>query len=91
LISLRVILAQTGFSSTGTTAKVATDAQWDLEFQCQISVLCRIRAILPVLWRTLFKAAVEIFFANLNDYQGVIASLITGTFHFIGKLNPQTP
>ena len=37
--------------STGTTAKLAADPQWDLKFQRQISVLCRMRAILPVLWR----------------------------------------
>jgi hypothetical protein len=38
-----------------------------------------------------FKAAVETFFANLNDYQDAIASLVTDKFHFIGKLNPQAP
>ena len=38
-----------------------------------------------------FKAAVDTFFANLSDYQDAINSLITDTFHFIGKLNPQAP
>jgi transposase len=38
-----------------------------------------------------FKAAVEAFFANLDDYQAAIASLVTDKFHFIGKLNPQAP
>jgi transposase len=38
-----------------------------------------------------FKAAVEGFFARLDDYQDEILSLITDKFHFIGKLNPQAP
>ena len=38
-----------------------------------------------------FKAAVEKFFANLDDYRDAICSLITDQFHFIGKLNPQAP
>jgi transposase len=38
-----------------------------------------------------FKAAVEGFFARLDDYRDAIESLITDQFHFIGKLNPQAP
>ena len=38
-----------------------------------------------------FKAAVERFFANLDDYRAEIESLITDKFHFIGKFNPQAP
>jgi transposase len=38
-----------------------------------------------------FKAAVEGFFARLDDYRSELASLITDKFHFIGKFNPQAP
>lgn len=38
-----------------------------------------------------FKAAVEGFFARLDDYRSQIDSLITDKFHFIGKLNPRAP
>jgi len=38
-----------------------------------------------------FKAAVNRFFANLASYRDEIHSLITGTFHYIGKQNPQAP
>ena len=38
-----------------------------------------------------FKAAVETFFANLDDYRSEITRLITDQFHIIGKLNPQAP
>jgi transposase len=38
-----------------------------------------------------FKAAIEGFFANLDDYREEMRSLITDKFHFIGKLNPQAP
>jgi transposase len=38
-----------------------------------------------------FTAAVDRFFANLDDYRGEIQTLITDHFHFIGKLNPQAP
>jgi transposase len=38
-----------------------------------------------------FKAAVDGFFARLDDYRGEIQSLITDKFHFIGKFNPQAP
>lgn len=38
-----------------------------------------------------FSAAVEGFFARLDDYRDEIQSLITDQFHFIGKLNPQAP
>lgn len=38
-----------------------------------------------------FKAAVEGFFARLDDYRDAIESLITDKFHFMGKLNPQAP
>ena len=36
-------------------------------------------------------AAIDGFFANLDDYRKEIESLITDNFHFIGKLNPQAP
>jgi transposase len=38
-----------------------------------------------------FKAAVDGFFARLDDYRGEIQSLITDKFHFMGKFNPQAP
>ena len=38
-----------------------------------------------------FQAAVEGFFARLDDYRDEIAGLITDRFHFIGKFNPQAP
>jgi transposase len=38
-----------------------------------------------------FKAAVEGFFARLDDYRDEIRSLITDKFHFMGKFNPQGP
>ena len=38
-----------------------------------------------------FKAAVDGFFARLDDYRGEILSLITDKFHFMGKFNPQAP
>src|SRR5579872_940262 len=38
-----------------------------------------------------FRAAVEGFFARLDDYRNEIESLITDKFHFIGKFNPQAP
>ena len=38
-----------------------------------------------------FKAAIDGFFANLDDYRKEIESLITDNFHFVGKLNPQAP
>jgi transposase len=38
-----------------------------------------------------FRAAVEGFFARLDDYRDEIESLITDKFHFIGKFNPQAP
>jgi len=38
-----------------------------------------------------FKAAVEGFFARLDDYRDEIESLITDKFHFIGKFCPQAP
>ena len=39
----------------------------------------------------LFKAAVDGFFARLDDYRDEILSLVTDKFHFIGKFNPQAP
>ena len=38
-----------------------------------------------------FKAAIDGFFANLAEYSAEIRSLITNSFHYIGKQNPQTP
>jgi transposase len=38
-----------------------------------------------------FKAAIDGFFANLDDHRKEIESLITDNFHFIGELNPQAP
>ncbi len=38
-----------------------------------------------------FKAAVERFFARIEDYRNEIESLIADKFHFIGKFNPQPP
>ena len=38
-----------------------------------------------------FKAAIDGFFSNLDDYRAQIESLITDRFHFIGKQNPQAP
>jgi len=38
-----------------------------------------------------FKAAVDGFFARLDDYRDEILSLITDKFHFMGKFNPQAP
>jgi transposase len=38
-----------------------------------------------------FRAAVEGFFARLDDDRDEIESLITDKFHFIGKFNPQAP
>ena len=38
-----------------------------------------------------FKAAVDGFFAKLDDYRDEILSLITDKFHFMGKFNPQAP
>jgi len=38
-----------------------------------------------------FKAAVNRFFANLAIYRDEIHSLITGSFHYIGRQNPQAP
>jgi transposase len=38
-----------------------------------------------------FKAAVDGFFARLDDYRADILSLITDKFHFMGKFNPQAP
>jgi transposase len=38
-----------------------------------------------------FEAAVEGFFARLDDYRDAIQSLITDKFHFMGKFNPQAP
>src|ERR1700722_18369416 len=38
-----------------------------------------------------FRAAVEGFFARLDNYRDEIESLITDKFHFIGKFNPQAP
>ena len=38
-----------------------------------------------------FKAAVDGFFARLDDYRDEILSLVTDKFHFIGKFNPQAP
>lgn len=38
-----------------------------------------------------FQAAVEGFFARLDNYRDEIAGLITDRFHFIGKFNPQAP
>lgn len=38
-----------------------------------------------------FKAAIDGFFATLDDYRAQIESLITDHFHFIGKQNPQAP
>jgi transposase len=38
-----------------------------------------------------FKAAVEGFFARLDEYRTEIESLITDKFHFIGKFNPRAP
>ena len=37
------------------------------------------------------RAAVDGFFARLDDYRDEIQSLITDKFHVIGKLNPQAP
>jgi transposase len=38
-----------------------------------------------------FKAAIDGFFDNISDYRAEIASLITGSFHYIGASNPQAP
>lgn len=38
-----------------------------------------------------FRAAIDGFFDNISRYHAEIASLITGTFHFIGASNPQAP
>jgi hypothetical protein len=38
-----------------------------------------------------FQAAIDGFFAHLDDYRTQIESLITDRFHFIGKQNPQAP
>lgn len=38
-----------------------------------------------------FKAAIDGFFDHIDNYRAEIASLITGTFHFIGASNPQPP
>jgi transposase len=38
-----------------------------------------------------FKAAVDGFFARLDDYREEIQSLITDKFHVMGKFNPQAP
>jgi len=38
-----------------------------------------------------FRAAVEEFFARLDEYNDEILSLITDKFHFIGAFNPQAP
>jgi len=38
-----------------------------------------------------FKAAVDGFFADLASYRDEICSLITGSFYYIGKQNPQGP
>jgi hypothetical protein len=38
-----------------------------------------------------FKAAIDGFFANLAEYSAEIRSLITDSFHYIGKQDPQAP
>jgi transposase len=38
-----------------------------------------------------FRAAVEEFFARLDNYRDEIESLITDKFHFMAKFNPQAP
>jgi hypothetical protein len=38
-----------------------------------------------------FKAAADGFFDNIASYRDDILALITGAFHYLGKLNPQAP